>query len=119
MMLLLLPVVLPVGLVIAWAVVLRLRGVPGWLFFASGAGLVLLSLVIGEIAGAAEDRSLPYGCQTGVAAGLECGFGIGRFAGVLGAVAVAGCLAVLAVASLILCLVRRTGEEGQVRHLRR
>ncbi|GAB3943412.1 hypothetical protein [Micromonospora vulcania] len=113
MMLLLLPVVLPVGLVVAWAVLLRLRGVPGWLFFASGAGLALLSLAVGDILGDAEDQNTPPGCQTGAEGGLECGFGIGRAAGVLGAVTATACLVFLAVLSLLLWHRNRTSARDR------
>jgi len=92
---------LPIGLVAGW-VLLRRRGVPGWVFFASAAGSLLLAGLVTDIAGNAEDGGLPYACRTGAAVGLECGFGLTRFLGALGVLLGAGCLAVLGLMSLML-----------------
>lgn len=112
---LLLPVAVPVVLLLAWVVVLRRRGVPGWPFFLSGGALVVVCLVFADVAGDAEDRATSYECRTGAEAGLECGLGFGRLIGGLAAVAGLGCLAFLAVVSLVLVLVRRHRERRSYR----
>lgn len=117
MIVLLLPVAVPIVLVAAWLLVLRRRGTPGLPFFAAGLGPVLLSVVAGAVAGAAEDRGLPDGCGTAALRGLECGFGVGRLAGLLGAVTGLGCLALLAVVSAILRLVREHRDRAAYRGL--
>jgi formate hydrogenlyase subunit 3/multisubunit Na+/H+ antiporter MnhD subunit len=98
--LLLLPIGVPLALVAAWLAALRWRGVPRWGFFATSVPVVAMCPVIGGIAQAVEDRGLSYECQTGVAAGVECGFGLARLAGYLAAGASVATLLVLAVASL-------------------
>jgi membrane protease YdiL (CAAX protease family) len=94
-------------LLVAWALLLRFGGGPGRRFVAVGAGLVLLSLALGNAADTAEKRDLPIDCQTGAAHGLKCGFGIGYFVGLANAVLGVACLAFLAVLSL---LIRRTNR---------
>jgi hypothetical protein len=103
----------PVGAIVAWAVLLRFRGVPGGRFFLAGAAVVPLLLLAGETAGEVEDRGRPYGCRTGTTAGPECGYGLDRLAGIVGAVLVAVVLVILALASAVIAWWRRNRDSAQ------
>ncbi|MFF5078901.1 hypothetical protein ACFY36_17750 [Actinoplanes sp. NPDC000266] len=109
---LLLPLAAPVLLVVGWFVVLRRRGVPGWAFFGCGAALPVLCVVAGVVAGRAEDRALPSGCRDGTIVGLECGLGLGRLGGYLGAATATLTLVALAAVSLIVWWIRRRSYRG-------
>ncbi|MEU8820834.1 hypothetical protein [Actinoplanes sp. NPDC048796] len=109
---LLLPLVMPLLVIAGWLSALRCHGRPRWMLLGGCVALPVLCLVVGGIAGDAEDRRLPLGCGDGTVAGLECGFGIARFAGFLGAVTGVATLAVLVVISAIVWTVRRRSYRG-------
>jgi hypothetical protein len=112
MVLLLLPLVVPLLVIAGWLTALRWYGLPRWVFLGCCAALPVLCLVMGSVAGSAEDRRLPFGCGDGTLVGLECGFGIGRLAGYLGAFTATATLALLAVVSLIVRKVRSRRYRG-------
>jgi len=112
MVIMLLPLAVPLLLVAGWFTALRCRGVPRWLLFSCCVALPLLCVVVGVVAGDAEDRQLPYECRNGTAVGLECGFGISRFAGYLASFTGTATLALLAAVSLIVWTVRSRSYRG-------
>lgn len=112
MVILLLPLVLPLPVIAGWLTALRWHGMPRWVIFGCCAALPVLCVVVGIVAGDAEDRRLPSGCRDGTVVGLECGFGIGRLAGYLAAFTGTATLALLAVISLIVWKVRSHSYRG-------
>ncbi|UQU66789.1 hypothetical protein COUCH_11195 [Couchioplanes caeruleus] len=112
MVILLLPLFVPVLLIAGWLTALRCHGVPRSVLFGCCAALPVLCVVVGTILGNAEDRQQPPGCRDGTAAGLECGFGVGHFAGYLAAVTGTATLALLAVVSFIVWKVRSSSYRG-------
>jgi hypothetical protein len=89
-----------------------LPGVPRWIFFGCCAFLPVLCVVVGVLVGDAEERALPSGCRDGTIVGLECGFGIGRFAADLAAFTGTVTLALVAITSLIVWRVRSHTYRG-------
>nr|WP_296064044.1 hypothetical protein [uncultured Actinoplanes sp.] len=112
MVMLLLPLVVPLVLIAGWLTALRWRGLPRRVLLGCCAALPVLCVVVGIIAGDAEDRHLPPGCRDGTVVGIECGFGIGRFAGYLAALTGAATLALLVVISSIVWKVRSRSYRG-------
>ena len=55
---------------------------------------------------------MPSGCRDGTVVGLECGYGLGRFAGYLAAFTGVATLALLPVISLIVWKVRSHSYRG-------
>lgn len=115
-MVILLPFVLslavPLLLIAGWCAALRFHGVPRWMFFGCCAALPVLCVVVGVVAGDAEDSRLPSGCRDGTAAGLECGFGISSLSGYLPAFTGTVTLALLTAISLIVWKVRSRQYRG-------
>ena len=115
-MVILLPFVLsvavPLLLIAGWRTALHFHGVPRRIFFGCCAALPVSCMVVGVVAGDAEDSRLPSGCRDGTVGGLECGFGIGRLSGYLPAVTGTVTLALLTAISLIIWKVRSRRYRG-------
>lgn len=115
-MVILLPFVLslavPLLLIVGWCTALRFHGVPRWIFFSCCAALPVLCVVVGVVAGDAEDSRLSSGCRDGRVAGLECGFGISRLSGYLPAFTGTVTLALLTAISLIVWKVHSRQYRG-------